>query len=117
MAQKIIERIQAHYEVSEVPFGKTYEWHPAAVALECECGQKATLSATSTITTCSGCGADLGDAFVKDSQEREGLRPDKLTHPWSYNAKERTQQHQEDEAAYPEGSPWRYNDITGADEE
>jgi len=29
MAQKIIERVQAHYEVSEVPFGKTYEWYPA----------------------------------------------------------------------------------------
>jgi hypothetical protein len=113
MAQKIIERIQAHYEVSEVPFGKTYEWHPAAVALECECGQKATLSATSTITTCSGCGADLGDDFVKDSQEREGHLPDTLTHPWFYDAKERAHQHQHDETAHPQGSPWRYNDITG----
>jgi len=109
---QIVERVQAHYEVHEVPFGKTYEWHPATVALECECGQKATLSATSTITTCSGCGADLGDAFVHDLQEREGRLPDKLTHPWIYDAKERAHQHQHDEDTYPEGSPWRYNDIT-----
>jgi hypothetical protein len=108
---QIVERVQAHYEVIEVPFGITYEWHPATVVLECECGQKATLSATSTITTCSECGADLG-AFFHDTQEREGPLPDKLTHPWFYDAKERAQQHQHDEAAYPGGSPWRYNDIT-----
>jgi hypothetical protein len=112
MAQRIIERVQAHYEVHEVPFGITYEWHPAYVALECDCGQKVTLSATSTTTTCSGCGADLGDAFVHDLQEREDRLPDKLSHPWFYDAKEQTAQHQHDEAAYPEGSPWRYNDIT-----
>jgi hypothetical protein len=112
MAQKIIERVQAHYEVSEVPFGKTYEWHQATVTLECECGEKVTLSATSTITTCSGCGADLGDAFVHFIGKREGRLPDRLTHPWFYDAKEQTEQHQHDETAYPEGSPWRYNDIT-----
>jgi hypothetical protein len=112
MAQKIIERVQAHYEVSEVPFGKTYEWHPAYFALECDCGEKITLSATTTITTCPQCGADLGDAFVHDIKEREGPLPDRLTHPWFYDAKERAQQHIEDEAAYPEDSPWRYNDIT-----
>jgi len=112
MAQKIIERVQAHYEVSEVPFGISYEWHQASVTLECDCGEKITLSATSTITTCPQCGADLGDAFVHDITEREGRLPDRLTHPWFYDAKERAHQHKEDEAAYPEDSPWRYNDIT-----
>ena len=29
----------------EVPFGKTYEWHNAHLALECECGEKVTLVA------------------------------------------------------------------------
>jgi hypothetical protein len=110
---QIIERVQAHYEVSVVPFGITYEWHPAYVALECECGQKATLSATSTIATCSQCGTDLGAAFVHNTKEREGHLPDRLTHPWFYDAKEQAHQHQHDEAAHPQGSPWRYNDITG----
>ena len=112
MVWKIIERVQEHYEAREVPFGKTYEWHPAYVALECECGEKLTLSATSTITTCGRCGADLTGS-VHGVEEREGSVPEELTHPWFYDAKERTQQHREDEAAYPEGSPWRYNDITG----
>jgi hypothetical protein len=114
--KKIIERVQAHYEGHEMPFGKTYEWHPAYLALECECGEKTTLSATSTITTCPRCGAELG-TFVEGLREREGYLSEELTHPWFYDTKERTQQHQRDEAAYPEGSPWRYNDITEADEE
>jgi hypothetical protein len=109
---KIIERVQARYEAREVPFGKTYEWHPAYVALECDCGDKVTLAATDTMTTCGRCGTDLA-TFVHDIKEREGRLPDKLTHPWFHDANERAQQHRRDEAAYPEGSPWRYNDITG----
>jgi hypothetical protein len=112
MTQKIIERVEAHYESRETPFGKVYEWHPAYVALECDCGEKVTLTATSTMTTCSWCGADLG-GFVHDIKEREGRLPDKLAHPWFYDAKEQADQRLRDEAAYPEGSPWRYNDITG----
>ena len=108
---QILERVQAHYESREMPFGNVYEWHPASVALECDCGEKVTLSATSTTTTCARCGADLG-AFVHEIGEREGRLPDELTHPWFYDAKERARQHQLDEEAYPEGSPWRYNDIT-----
>jgi hypothetical protein len=113
MAQ-ITERVQAHYESREVPFGKTYEWYPTYIAIECNCGEKPTLSATSTLTTCPRCGADIG-ALVHDIKEeaREGHSPDKLTHPWFYDAKERADQHQQDMAAYPAGSPWRYNDITG----
>jgi hypothetical protein len=79
MAQ-IIERVDAHYEAREVPFGKVYEWHPAYVALECECGGKVTLSATSTITTCSQCGTDLA-GFIQDIKMRVGRLPDKLAHP------------------------------------
>jgi hypothetical protein len=111
MAQ-IIERVDAHYEAREVPFGKVYEWHPAYVALECDCGEQLTLSATSAITTCRRCGADL-DGFVHDIKEREGYPPDKLTQPWFHDAQARANQRLRDEAAYPEGSPWRYNDITG----
>jgi hypothetical protein len=115
---QILERVQAHYESREMPFATVYEWHPASVTLECECGQKVTLSATSTstTTTCSGCGAEFG-TFVYDIREREGRLPDKLTHPWFYDARERAQQHEHDEAAYLEGSRWRYNDITAATNE
>ena len=83
---QIVERVQAHYESREMPFGKVYEWHPASVALECDCGEKVTLSATSSTTiTCGRCGADLG-TFVHGIREREGRLPDK-PHPWFYDAK------------------------------
>jgi hypothetical protein len=111
MAQ-IIERVEAHYEAREVPFGKTYEWHPAYVALECECGEQLILTATSTITTCRRCGADLG-GFVNDIKEHEDRLPDELTHPWLHDARARADQRLRDEAAHPKGSPWRYNDISG----
>jgi hypothetical protein len=113
---QIFERVEAHYERREMPFATVYEWHSAYVALECDCGQKVTLTAISTTTTCSRCGADLG-TFVYEIREREGRLPDKLTHPWFYDAKERAQQHKHDEAAYLEGSLWRYNDITAAPNE
>ena len=115
MAQ-IIERVQARYESREMPFGKVYQWHPARVTLECDCGEKLTLNATSTTTTCSRCGAGLGN-FVQDIGEREGRLPDDLTHPWFYDTRERARQHERDEAAYLEGSPWRYDDITAASNE
>jgi hypothetical protein len=113
---QILERVQAHYESREMPFGKVYEWHPASVVLECNCGETVTLSATTTTTTCSRCGADLG-TFVHDIREYKGRLPDKLTHPWFYDARERARQHERDEAAYLEGSRWRYNDITAASNE
>jgi hypothetical protein len=75
-----------------------------------------TLRATTTVTTGSGGGAELG-TFVYEIREREGRLPDNLTHPWFYDARERAQQHKHDEAAYLEGSPWRYEDITAATNE
>src|SRR5215212_10506556 len=110
---QIVERVQAHYESREMPFATVYEWHTALVALECDCGEKVTLSATSTTPTCSRCGADLG-TFVYDIREREGRLPDKLTHPWFYDTEERAQQHTRDVATYSKGTPWRYDDITAA---
>jgi hypothetical protein len=84
--------------------------HPAHITVECECGGKVTLSVTSTITTCSQCGTDLGGS-IHDIKGREGHLPDNLTHPWFYDAQVRADQRLRDEANYPEGSPWRYNDI------
>jgi len=110
---KILERVNAHYESREMPFGKVYQWHPARVTLEGDCGEQVTLTAISTTSTCGQCGADLG-TFVYEIREREGRLPDKLTHPWFYDATERARQHERDEAAYLEGSRWRYDDITTA---
>ena len=108
----IFERVEARYEAHEVGFGKVYEWHPAYVALECDCGEQSILTAASTIAACR-CGADLG-GFVQDIQEREGRLSDRLTHPWFYDARARADQRLRNEAAYPGGSSWRYDDV-GAD--
>jgi hypothetical protein len=107
---KIVEHVEGHYEVCESPFIRTYEWHPAHVTLECDCGEALTLSSTSPIPICR-CGTDHS-AIIRDIQEREGRLRDEATHPWQHAAKEQAQQHLQDETTYPEGSPWRYNDVT-----
>ncbi len=108
---KILERIEGHYEVHEGPFSRAYVWHPAYVTLECECGERFTLTATSTTATCCRCGTDHG-TLIHDIQEREGRLPDTSIHPWHHDAQEQEKQHRQDEAAYSEDSSWRYNDVT-----
>ena len=108
MAQ-IIERVEARYEAREVPFGKVYEWQPAYAALECDCEEQLILTAASTATACP-CGTRLG-GFVHDMQQHEARLPDGLPHPWLHDAEARADQRLRDEAAYPEGSPWRYDDV------
>ena len=113
---QILERVEAHYESSEMPFGKVYVWNPASVALKGDCGEKVTLSATSTTTTCGRCGADLG-TYVSEIRASQGRLPDTHTHPLFYDKGERAQQHERDEAAYPKGAPWRYNNIMATTDE
>jgi hypothetical protein len=109
---RIIEDRKAHYETHEAPFGRSYEWHPGRIIFECDCGQRATVTATSPANTrCHQCGADNG-GVVYDIRRRGSRLPDETTHPWLHDAQEQEEQHQRDDAAHPECSPWRYNDIT-----
>ena len=115
---RIIEGMEAHYETYEIPFGRIYEWLPEHIIVECDCGERITLTATTTTGTCQ-CGTDHG-AIVHDIQKHEGRLTEKIKHPWHHDAQEQAQQHLRDEAAYTEDSPWRYNDVTaglGDDEE
>lgn len=107
---KIIVRIEGHYEVHEAPFSRSYEWHPAYVTLECDCGEELTLAGTSPISTCR-CGTDHSD-IIKDIQEVDGRLRREVTHPWQHDTQEQERQHLLNEDTYPENSPWRYNDIT-----
>jgi hypothetical protein len=77
---KIIECVQAHYESREMRFGKTYEWHPAYVVLECDCGKKWTIDAKSTITTCE-CGRDLANILARGIQDGEATLPEEVSRP------------------------------------
>ncbi len=111
--RKSTERGEGHYETKEVPFGKTYEWHPAYITFECDCGEKVTVSATSsTRNPCRQCGADYS-ALAEDLREQEeGQRTDETAFPWRYDTQAQNEQHLRDEASYPEDSHWRYNDVT-----
>jgi hypothetical protein len=107
---QIIESIEAHYETLEVPFGRVYHWHPEHLIVECDCGEKLTFSATSTITACRQCGSDY-DALVHGIHYREEHLRDEDVHPWHHDGQSQADQHLRDEAAYTEDSPWRYNDV------
>ena len=107
---RITVRVEGHYEVHENPFARAYEWHPAYITLECDCGEKLTLTSQSTVTTCR-CGADHSN-IIQDIQEREGWLRQEDTHPWHHDTQAQAEQRLRDEAAYPKDSPWRYNDIT-----
>jgi hypothetical protein len=114
---RLIERIEAHYDTVEVPFGRTYQWHQAHVTLECDCGEILTFSGNSDVVTCCGCGAAYG-ALVHDIHYREEHLRDEDAHPWHYDLQSQADQHLRDETTYPEDSPWRYNDVTaGLDDE
>src|SRR5215204_342076 len=76
---KVIERVEAHYEVQDVEMGKVYRWRPANVLVECTCGEEPSLSAFRT--TCGECGADHV-AFVGDLLDAR--TEDKGDHPWRY---------------------------------
>ena len=58
----IIQRIEGHYDVQEVEFGKVYRWCPERIIAECRCGEKTSLTASST-ATCRRCGTDLAVVF------------------------------------------------------
>ena len=102
----------AHYESHEVPFGRSYEWHPEQISVECDCGQKLLLTGTSNLPSCPECGLDYG-SLVHEIRRREKRRlRDEDEHPWQYDDQGQEDQHLRDEQAYPEDSPWRYNDVT-----
>ena len=108
---KIVVRTEGHYEVHETPFSRAYDWYPACVILECECGEKLALTGSSSEPACL-CGVNHS-SVIQDIQEREGRLQHETTHPWHFDLQSQADQHLRDEAAYPEeDSLWRYNDDT-----
>lgn len=118
---RIIERLEEHYEVQEVPFGRSYKWCPECVVVECDCGERRTFEMSTLVgseAVCE-CGADL-TTEIEEKQEnhRQGalgqmLKDQEATHqPWLHDARAQAEQYLRDEANYPEGSPWRYDDVT-----
>jgi hypothetical protein len=77
---KVIERIEAHYEVEDVEFGKVYRWCPESAMVNCTCGER--LNLTRLESTCGWCSAD----HAAEVQEELGAqqRGDEAVHPWRY---------------------------------
>jgi hypothetical protein len=78
---KVIERVQARYEVQDVEFGKVYKWRPERIVVECQCRQKLSLSASAT--SCAACGTDH-ELAVKEASKTDGHQSDQTLHPWRF---------------------------------
>src|SRR5919107_5441320 len=79
---KVIERLDAHYEVQDVEMGKVYWWRPESVVVECDkCGENQTLSASRH--ACEECGADHRPVVeqVLEAHPEEGEK-EGFDHPW-----------------------------------
>jgi hypothetical protein len=78
---KVIERVEAHYEVQDVEMGKVYRWCPESIVVGCGCGER--LSLTASMTSCAECGVDHAVALQEElSDQRQG---DEALHPWRYS--------------------------------
>jgi hypothetical protein len=76
---KIVERVEARYEVQDVEMGKVYRWRPERVVVECECGSTLTLTASKQ-TRCGECGAD--HRALVEEVGLEAHPEDEVEHPW-----------------------------------
>lgn len=77
---QVIERTEGHYDVEEVEFGTLYRWCPQCVVVECDCGERLTL--TRSETTCERCGVDHAPIVREELATRQ--LEDELAHPWRY---------------------------------
>ena len=74
---KVKVKIEGHYEVEELPYGKDYKWVPAHALIECDCGQ--TMDIDTKHTVCPNCGADHA-AVIQEVAGRH--LSDEVLHPW-----------------------------------
>ncbi len=105
---KIAASIEGHYVTCEASSSGEYDQHPAFVNLRCDRGEKVVSAAASTIPTWR-CGVNHS-AVPWEIQGR--LRRELTYHPRQRDTQEWAEQPLLNEAAYLEGSPWRYDDIT-----
>ena len=78
---KVIERVQAHYEVRDVEMGKVYRWRPESVVVECEeCGENQTLSAFKH--ACEECGTDHRPLVQEVLEAHVDEDEEEFEHPW-----------------------------------
>jgi hypothetical protein len=79
---QVIMSTEGRYEVSEVEHGRVYRWNPGHVVLECECGERLTL--TRSESTCPECCADHAGVIGAWLGTVAGKKEDETLHPWRY---------------------------------
>lgn len=92
---KVKVKIEGHYEVEEIPYGKDYRWVPAHALIECDCGR--VMDVDSRHTVCPGCGSDHA-AVIEEIAGRH--LADEDLRPWrrDYEAQAKSRQgHREDQ--------------------
>jgi hypothetical protein len=77
---EVIERIEGHYDASEVAFGTVYRWCPECLLVQCDCGETATLTCSESM--CPWCGTDHS-AVIREKSD-VGQQEDETVHPWRY---------------------------------
>ena len=75
----VIERLEGHYEVREALYGRSYTWFPGHVVVECECGERPTLTFSKHVCRC---GVDHTHIVTEELAARR--LGEETLHPWRY---------------------------------
>jgi hypothetical protein len=80
---KVIERVDAHYEVEDLPMSKVYRWCPESVVIVCEHCTKTTTLTTSK-RACAECGANYRALLEEVGLEASLAEQEEevVSHPW-----------------------------------
>ena len=113
---QVIQRVAEHYDTQEIEFGRIYRWCPECVVVECDCGERMTLRRLDIIIasklTCEECGAKVSPRIREEVVIELLDEDDAAIHPWHHDNQAQAEQHLHDETAYPEDSPWRFDEVT-----
>lgn len=77
----VIEHVGGAYDIQATEFGRSYRWVPDRIVVDCDCGEKATLTRDANFCPC--CGTDHSRAIEEELSARR--QEDELLHPWRYN--------------------------------
>jgi hypothetical protein len=75
----VIDSIQGHYEVHRTSYAENYVWCHGYVVVECDCGERALLSAHETACECGTDHAALVNGVLASQRE---------SHPWDAEYRE-----------------------------
>ena len=78
---KVIEYVDAHYEIQNVEMGKVYRWRLEGVMVECECGKGQILAAPQY--ACDECGTEHRTLVEEVLEPRANEEEEEVPyHPW-----------------------------------